>query len=62
LKLSDKRANVVKDYLVKKGLDEKLLKAEGFGEAKPLDPAKTAKARAKNRRTEVSAKVMEKAK
>ncbi len=61
LKLSDKRANIVKDYLVKKGIDEKLISAQGFGKADPVDPAKTAKARAKNRRTEVKAKVMEKA-
>jgi outer membrane protein OmpA-like peptidoglycan-associated protein len=60
MKLSVKRANSVKDYLVKKGLDEKLFNVEGFGKSKPLDPAKTDTARAKNRRTEVSAKVMEK--
>jgi outer membrane protein OmpA-like peptidoglycan-associated protein len=61
MKLSEKRANTVKDYLVKKGLDEKIISVQAFGESKPLDPAKTAKARAMNRRTEVTAKVMEKA-
>jgi outer membrane protein OmpA-like peptidoglycan-associated protein/opacity protein-like surface antigen len=62
LKLSDKRAGVVKDYLVKKGVNEKFITTEGFGKSKPIDPAKTSKARAKNRRTEVSAKYMEKVK
>jgi outer membrane protein OmpA-like peptidoglycan-associated protein/opacity protein-like surface antigen len=60
-KLSVKRANVVKDYLVKKGLSESVIAAEGFGKTKYAAPNKTSKDRAKNRRTEVSVKYMEKA-
>jgi outer membrane protein OmpA-like peptidoglycan-associated protein/opacity protein-like surface antigen len=59
-KLSEKRAGMAKEYLVKKGLNEKSVTTEGFGKTKPIDPGKTAKARAKNRRAEVSAKYKEK--
>ena len=60
MKLSVKRAKVVQDYLVKKGIKENLITAEGFGELKPVAPNKTAKDRAANRRTEIKAKYMEK--
>ncbi|PKL82292.1 MAG: hypothetical protein CVV24_10880 [Ignavibacteriae bacterium HGW-Ignavibacteriae-3] len=60
MKLSVKRANVVLDYLAKKGINSKQIVAEGFGELKPVASNKTAKDRAKNRRTEISAKVIEK--
>ena len=59
-KLSEKRANKVKEYLVKKGLGDTQITAEGFGESKPVAPNKTAKDRAKNRRVEITAKYMEK--
>ncbi|MFA7228702.1 MAG: OmpA family protein [Melioribacteraceae bacterium] len=59
-KLSVKRANVVRDYLVKKGISDSQIVAEGFGELKPVAPNKTAKDRAQNRRTEIGAKYMEK--
>lgn len=62
MKLSEKRANAVKEYLVKKGLDEKLFTVQSFGETKPVSSNKTAKGRAENRRTEATAKVMEKTK
>lgn len=62
VKLSEKRANVVKEYLIKKGLDEKLFTIQGFGKTKPISTNKTAKGRSENRRTEVTAKVMEKTK
>lgn len=35
-KLSQHRANAVKDYLVRKGIDTRRIKAIGFGEEKPL--------------------------
>jgi len=47
LDLSIRRAEAVRDYLIKKGVDIK-----GFGEIKPIDPGHTKKARAKNRRVE----------
>ena len=51
--LSEARANSVKAYLVKKGVDETRLVAAGFGQDKPLADNKTAKGRAKNRRVEM---------
>jgi outer membrane protein OmpA-like peptidoglycan-associated protein len=60
MKLSEKRANVAKEYLIKKGLNGNLINLEWFGESKPVVPNNTATDRAKNRRTEVKAKVMEK--
>ena len=47
LDLSIRRAEAVRDYLIKKGVGIK-----GFGETKPIDPGHTKKARAKNRRVE----------
>ncbi len=60
MKLSIKRANVVQKYLVKKGISESHITAEGFGKTKPIASNKTAKGRAENRRTEITAKYMEK--
>ena len=37
MRLSDARALAVKDYLVKNGVDEFRLSAEGYGETKPID-------------------------
>jgi len=52
-KLSERRANSVRDYLIKKlGLDAKLLTAVGFGESKPIADNKTDAGRAENRRIE----------
>jgi OOP family OmpA-OmpF porin len=50
LKLSENRANSVKDYLVSKGADASHIEAIGFGESQPLAPNKTAKGRQMNRR------------
>jgi outer membrane protein OmpA-like peptidoglycan-associated protein len=51
-KLSQARADAVRDYLIKKGVDSRRLKAKGYGEDKPLDDDTTPEARAKNRRVE----------
>ncbi len=50
--LSQARADAVRDYLVKKGVEESRLRAVGYGPDKPVDPAKTKAARDKNRRVE----------
>jgi peptidoglycan-associated lipoprotein len=50
LVLGQKRADVVKDYLVKAGVSENRLKALSYGKEVPLDPGHTEDAWAKNRR------------
>ena len=52
-KLSEDRANVVKDALIERGIKSSNLNAVGFGESKPVESNKTAAGKAKNRRTEV---------
>ena len=56
MKLSQQRADVVKAYLVKKGVAENRLTATGFGEDKPLASNKTDKGKAENRRVEFKIK------
>ncbi len=51
--LSESRVNAVSNYLVKKGISEDRLTAEGFGDENPLADNKTAAGRAKNRRVEL---------
>lgn len=52
LKLSQSRAESVRAFLIKAGIDEARLEAKGFGETQPLGSNKTAKGRDKNRRVE----------
>ena len=56
LKLSERRAIAVKDYLVAHGIPADLLGAEGFGEANPIASNDTAAGRAENRRVTVQFK------
>jgi OOP family OmpA-OmpF porin len=50
--LSQERAEAVRDYLIKKGVEPERLQAVGYGDARPIDKRNTADARAKNRRVE----------
>ena len=50
LTLSQKRADAVKGYLIKKGIELKRLESRGFGPTKPIASNKTEKGRAQNRR------------
>lgn len=52
-KLSERRANAVKDYLESHGVAAGILTAQGFGEDNPIVSNKTAKGRAENRRVTV---------
>ena len=53
LRLSERRVNSVKDYVVKKGVDTSRISGQGFGESKPIADNKTAEGRSKNRRVEI---------
>jgi outer membrane protein OmpA-like peptidoglycan-associated protein len=50
--LSERRAQAVADYLVRKGVDAAQLGVMGLGETRPVDPADSEDADAKNRRIE----------
>jgi len=54
--LSENRAKAVKDYLISKGIAESRLTFTGYGDAKPVADNATAAGRAKNRRTEMTAR------
>ena len=53
LDLSQDRANAVRDYLVRQGLDADRVQAHGIGEARPVADNATAEGRANNRRVEI---------
>jgi len=52
-KLSERRANAVKDYLVSKGIEKNRIYTEGKSFKQPIASNSTAEGRAKNRRTEI---------
>ncbi|NJD22574.1 MAG: OmpA family protein [Melioribacter sp.] len=51
-KLSQKRADIVKNYLISKGISANRLNAVGYGEVNPVADNKTSDGRAMNRRIE----------
>ena len=51
--LSQKRAEAVKNYLIKKGVPASRLTSKGYGESRPLETNETAQGRQQNRRTEI---------
>ena len=53
LKLSEARAETVKNYLVSKGISPNRILSKGYGENHPIDTNDTPEGRQKNRRTEV---------
>jgi general secretion pathway protein A len=53
LKVSEFRANIVKTYLVGKGLDAARIKSLGMGPANPIDSNDTLEGRRQNRRVEI---------
>lgn len=52
LKLSDKRAKSVMDYMISKGIKADRMTAKGYGETQPLVPNESDENRAKNRRVQ----------
>ncbi|MEL7003520.1 MAG: OmpA family protein [Bacteroidota bacterium] len=53
LKLSERRVNAVKNYIVDKGISKKRIKTKAYGGTQPLSRARDAESRKKNRRVEV---------
>lgn len=54
LRLSDQRAQAVRDFVVAKGVEASRITAKGYGETKPVATNDTEEGRAQNRRTEVT--------
>lgn len=52
-KLSQDRANTIRDYLVKKGIKANRVTAKGYGDSQPVADNATEEGRQLNRRTEV---------
>jgi outer membrane protein OmpA-like peptidoglycan-associated protein len=52
LKLSQQRADAVKDQLIKMGIEAARLSAKGYGETKPISDNTTFEGKANNRRVE----------
>lgn len=54
MRLSERRANSVRDYMVAQGIESGRIATEGYGESKPEASNKTAEGRARNRRVEIT--------
>ena len=53
LRLSQQRADSIREYIIKKGIESKRVSAKGYGASEPIAPNDTDKGRQSNRRTEV---------
>lgn len=53
LELSRNRALAVKNFMIKKGIDEKRISTRGFGGTRPIESNQTEETRRKNRRVEL---------
>ena len=53
LKLSERRANAVRDYLISKGIAADRLTTKGYGESSPVGDNATVEGRSENRRVEL---------
>ena len=53
LKLSQERAEAVRNYLIRKGIDSNRISAKGYGDTKPVADNNTETGKQQNRRTEV---------
>jgi outer membrane protein OmpA-like peptidoglycan-associated protein len=53
-KLSERRADAVRNYLVQAGIDSGTVSAKGFGKTNPLVNGESQQARASNRRVEIA--------
>jgi outer membrane protein OmpA-like peptidoglycan-associated protein len=51
--LSERRANAVRAYLLKKGVSEAQIETKGFGSANPIADNTSAEGKSKNRRVEI---------
>jgi outer membrane protein OmpA-like peptidoglycan-associated protein len=60
LRISRKRAAAVRNYLIKQHVPPNRLKADGFGQARPIADNKTAKGRSTNRRVELKLSIDDK--
>lgn len=54
LKLSEKRAEAVREELIADGIDPNIVEARGMGETQPIADNSTVEGRAKNRRVEIN--------
>ena len=52
LRLSQERAEAVRQYLIQQGIAAERLTSQGYGEGRPIDSNRTAQGRARNRRVE----------
>lgn len=52
-KLSEQRADSVRDYLISQGISDSSVSAKGLGESNPIAPNDTAQGRQKNRRVQI---------